>query len=131
LAREGASHNILVNVIAPNAGTNMTKTILSDEVSKLFQPAHVAPIVSALASPTAPASLTGGVYEAGSGWFGKTRWELTQGPFEASGAEAASDKIASIVSSLQASSSKSYPSTLDEHRGLFQQGASSQKVRTA
>ncbi|KAK0385564.1 hypothetical protein NLU13_6743 [Sarocladium strictum] len=123
LAREGAPHNILVNVIAPNAGTNMTKTILSDEVSRLFQPAHVAPIVSALASHTTPSTVTGGVYEAGSGWFGKTRWEVTQGPFQAVTGGQETDKLASVVSSLSSSSSKSYPSTVEEHRALFQQAA--------
>jgi multifunctional beta-oxidation protein len=32
LAREGQKNNILVNVIAPTAGTDMTRTIMPEEV---------------------------------------------------------------------------------------------------
>ncbi|CRK19572.1 hypothetical protein BN1723_014438 [Verticillium longisporum] len=126
LALEGAKHNILVNVIAPNAGTNMTKSILSDEVSKLFQPAHVAPIVSALASHVTAPSISGGVFEAGSGWFGNTRWEVLKGQSK----EVKSlDEAASLISSLT-DSPKSYPTTIEANIGLFNQQDGAPKLNS-
>ncbi|KAM0596827.1 hypothetical protein ACHAP1_004536 [Verticillium nonalfalfae] len=126
LALEGAKHNILVNVIAPNAGTNMTKTILSDEVSKLFQPAHVAPIVSALASHVTAPSISGGVFEAGSGWFGNTRWEVLKGQSK----EVKSlDEAANLISSLK-DSSKSYPTTIEANIALFNQQDGAPKLNS-
>ncbi|KAM0275044.1 hypothetical protein ACHAQH_007605 [Verticillium albo-atrum] len=127
LALEGAKHNILVNVIAPNAGTNMTKTILSDEVSRLFQPAHVAPIVSALASHVTPPSISGGVYEAGSGWFGHTRWEVVKGhPAEIK----SFDDAAALFSNLE-SSAKFYPSTIEANIAVFRPQAEALKSNPA
>ncbi|KAM0331294.1 hypothetical protein ACHAQA_002964 [Verticillium albo-atrum] len=122
LALEGASHNILVNVIAPNAGTNMTKTILSDEVAKLFLPAHVAPLISALTSHVTPSNITGGVYEVGSGWFGKTRWEVLQG-------NSGADDVAARLPS-PATSPKSYPSSIEENLAVFRQQTEQKKANT-
>jgi len=78
LAREGQKYNIFVNTIAPNAGTAMTATIMPPEMVQAFKPEYVAPIVVALASDKCP-SPTGGLYEVGSGWFGKTRWQRSGG----------------------------------------------------
>lgn len=78
LAREGQKYNIYVNTIAPNAGTAMTRTIMPEEMVQAFKPEYVAPIVAALASDHCP-SPTGGLYEVGSGWFGKTRWQRAGG----------------------------------------------------
>lgn len=78
LAREGQKYNIFVNTIAPNAGTAMTATIMPPEMVQAFKPDYVAPMVAALASDCCP-SPTGGLYEVGSGWFAKTRWQRTGG----------------------------------------------------
>lgn len=78
LAREGQKYNIFVNTIAPNAGTAMTATIMPPEMVQAFKPEYVAPIVVALASDKCPTP-TGGLYEVGSGWFGKTRWQRAGG----------------------------------------------------
>lgn len=78
LAREGAKYNIFVNTIAPNAGTNMTRTIMPEEMVQAFKPDYVAPIVVLLSSDKVP-SLTGKLFEVGSGWFGETRWQRTGG----------------------------------------------------
>ncbi|KAI5776373.1 hypothetical protein EDC01DRAFT_483062 [Geopyxis carbonaria] len=78
LAREGAKYNIRVNTIAPNAGTAMTATIFPEEIVQAFKPGYVAPVVGLLASDKEAAG-TGGLYEVGSGWVGKTRWQRSGG----------------------------------------------------
>ena len=78
LAREGAKYNIFVNTIAPNAGTAMTATIMPPEIVEALKPDYVAPLVALLCSDKCP-DPTGGLYEVGSGWQGRTRWQRTGG----------------------------------------------------
>ena len=79
LAREGAKYNIHVNTIAPNAGTNMTRSIMPEEMVQAFKPEQVAPMVLALCSDHVPPPATGGLYEVGSGWHARTRWQRSGG----------------------------------------------------
>ncbi|KAF4126822.1 multifunctional beta-oxidation protein [Geosmithia morbida] len=78
LAAEGAKYNIYVNTIAPNAGTAMTATIMPEEMVQAFKPDYIAPLVLALCSDKCP-DPTGGLYEVGSGWCGRTRWQRAGG----------------------------------------------------
>ncbi|KAM0512042.1 hypothetical protein ACHAPE_009286 [Trichoderma viride] len=78
LALEGFKYGIYVNTIAPNAGTAMTATIMPKEMVDAFKPDYIAPLVLALSSDKCP-NPTGGLYEVGSGWVGKTRWQRTGG----------------------------------------------------
>ena len=77
LALEGAKYNILVNTIAPNAGTGMTKAVFTEEMMEMFKPEYIAPLTVLLSSDKAPT--TGHLFEIGSGWIGRTRWERTGG----------------------------------------------------
>jgi multifunctional beta-oxidation protein len=79
LALEGAKHNILVNTIAPNAGTAMTATVMPEEMVQAFKPDYIAPLVLALCSDKVPKHPTGQLYEVGSGWVGATRWQRSGG----------------------------------------------------
>ncbi|RAL66292.1 hypothetical protein DID88_005962 [Monilinia fructigena] len=79
LAREGAKYNIYVNTIAPNAGTAMTRTIMPEEVVQAFKPDYIAPLVVVLCSDKVPKPPTGGLFEVGSGWVGRTRWQRSGG----------------------------------------------------
>ncbi|KAL6238517.1 hypothetical protein BDW75DRAFT_201484 [Aspergillus navahoensis] len=80
LAIEGAKYNIKVNTIAPNAGTNMTRTIMPEEMVQAFKPDYVAPLVVLLCSDMTPEPYsTKGLFECGSGWFGSTRWQRSGG----------------------------------------------------
>ncbi|PYI12020.1 peroxisomal hydratase-dehydrogenase-epimerase [Aspergillus sclerotiicarbonarius CBS 121057] len=79
LALEGAKYNIKVNTIAPNAGTNMTRTIMPEEMVQAFKPDYVAPLVALLCSDILPEPTTKGLYECGSGWFSRTRWQRSGG----------------------------------------------------
>ncbi|KAI9678296.1 MAG: bifunctional hydroxyacyl-CoA dehydrogenase/enoyl-CoA hydratase fox2 [Caeruleum heppii] len=79
LAREGAKYNIYVNTIAPNAGTNMTRSIMPEEMVQAFKPDYVAPAVALLCSDKVPDPPTGGLFEIGSGWVARTRWQRSGG----------------------------------------------------
>ncbi|KFH47169.1 Peroxisomal hydratase-dehydrogenase-epimerase-like protein [Hapsidospora chrysogenum ATCC 11550] len=78
LAAEGLKYNIYVNTIAPNAGTAMTATIMPEEMVQAFKPDYIAPLVLALCSDKCP-DPTNGLYEVGSGWAGRTRWQRAGG----------------------------------------------------
>lgn len=78
-AVEGQKHNIYINTIAPNAGTAMTRTILPEEMVQAFKPDYIAPLVLALCSDKVPENPTGLLYEVGSGWAGRTRFERSYG----------------------------------------------------
>lgn len=78
LALEGKKYNIFVNTIAPNAGTQLTATIMPEEMVQALKPDYVAPLVVLLCSDKAPEP-TGGLYEVGNGWFAQTRWQRTGG----------------------------------------------------
>lgn len=77
LALEGGRKNILCNVIAPNAGTRMTATIMPPEMVEAFKPEYVAPLVGFLAHSSLEEN--GSIFEVGSGWIAKVRWQSTGG----------------------------------------------------
>ena len=77
MAREGAKYNIVSNAVAPIAGTNMTRTVWSEENVTRMNPDYVAPLLAALCSVKPPA--TGQVFETGGGWIGHTRWQRARG----------------------------------------------------
>ncbi|CAK1364549.1 unnamed protein product [Cercospora beticola] len=77
IAREGQKYNVTVNVVAPAAGTNMTRTIWPEADVRAMKSEYVAPLVAALCSEKPPA--TGGIFEAAGGWFAHTRWNRARG----------------------------------------------------
>lgn len=58
LAREGASHNIKSNVIAPIAGSRMTATVLPPAIVNALSPDGPAAVVALLAHDECPSSGT-------------------------------------------------------------------------
>ena len=79
IALEGSKYNIKVNVIAPNAGTAMTATILDEKTVEFLCPSFVSPLVTLLGSEKCPC--TGRVIEVGSGWHAAVRWQRSKGEF--------------------------------------------------
>ncbi|KAK5082267.1 bifunctional hydroxyacyl-CoA dehydrogenase/enoyl-CoA hydratase fox2 [Lithohypha guttulata] len=79
LALEGRKNNIFVNTIAPNAGTALTRTIMPEEMVQAFKPDYVAPLVLLLVSDKMPDPPTGLLFEVGSGWQARTRWQRSGG----------------------------------------------------
>ncbi|MFP5430900.1 MAG: SDR family oxidoreductase [Gammaproteobacteria bacterium] len=78
LALEGRAKNILVNSIAPVAGSRMTETIMPADVVARLKPEYVSPLVLWLCSD-ANADQTGGIYEVGAGYMARLRWQRTRG----------------------------------------------------
>lgn len=52
---------------------------MPEEMVQAFKPDYIAPLVVALCSDKVPKPATGGLYEVGSGWAGRTRWQRTGG----------------------------------------------------
>jgi NAD(P)-dependent dehydrogenase (short-subunit alcohol dehydrogenase family) len=77
LAIEGARKNVLVNTIAPIAGSRLTETIWPENVLKATSPEYVVPLVIKLCAPDNKE--TGSVLEVGASWFAKIRIERTKG----------------------------------------------------
>lgn len=57
----------------------MTRTILPEEMVQAFKPDYIAPLVLALCSDKVPKPATGHLYEVGSGWAARTRWQRSGG----------------------------------------------------
>jgi len=77
LAAEGRKRNIIVNTIAPIAGSRMTETVLPKELLDALKPEYVSALVAKLAHESTED--TGGLYEVGGGFYSKLRWERTKG----------------------------------------------------
>ncbi|KAI0346127.1 peroxisomal hydratase-dehydrogenase-epimerase [Trametopsis cervina] len=78
LAHEGRKYNILVNAIAPSAGTAMTSTVWPQEMVDAFKPDFIAPIVGYLTSE-ANTKTTASLFEITGGWAAQTRWQKAGG----------------------------------------------------
>ncbi len=77
LAIEGRKKNVLVNTIAPIAGSRMTETVLPQNLIDALKPEFVSPLVARLCHESSEE--TGSLFEVGGGFIGKLRWERTEG----------------------------------------------------
>lgn len=77
LAIEGKKGNILVNTIAPIAGSRLTETILPPPMIEQLKSEYVTPLVVKLCDENS--TETANLFEVGAGWIGKLRWERTKG----------------------------------------------------
>ncbi|MDP1825376.1 MAG: SDR family NAD(P)-dependent oxidoreductase [Archangium sp.] len=77
LAIEGEKKNVLVNAIAPIAASRLTETVLPKDMLENLKPEYVTPLVAWLAHESCKEN--GGLFEVGGGYFGKLRWERTEG----------------------------------------------------
>lgn len=77
LSLEGRNKNIMVNTIAPIAGSRLTETVMPKEMVDALKPEFIMPLVLKLCDENSQE--TGGLYEVGAGWVGKVRWERTRG----------------------------------------------------
>jgi len=77
LSLEGNPKNIIINTIAPVAGSRMTETIMPKKIVDALKPEFVAPLVAYLCHESNTS--TGGIYEVGAGFVAKIRLERTRG----------------------------------------------------
>src|SRR6266545_3914601 len=68
LAIEGRKKNVLVNTIAPIAGSRLTETVLPKELTDALKPELVSPLVAYLCHESCEE--TGGLFEVGGGFIG-------------------------------------------------------------
>ena len=52
---------------------------MPEEMVQAFKPDYIAPVVVALCSDKVPDPPTGNLFEVGSGWVGRTRWQRSGG----------------------------------------------------
>jgi len=76
LKLEGARYNILVNTIAPIAGTRMTATVMPPDMVEKLKPEYVSPMVAYMCSEEC--TDTGIIFTAGAGYF--SRAIMVEGP---------------------------------------------------
>jgi NAD(P)-dependent dehydrogenase (short-subunit alcohol dehydrogenase family)/putative sterol carrier protein/acyl dehydratase len=77
LALEGKKRNVIVNTIAPTAGSRMTETVMPPALVEALRPDLVSPLVARLVHESQED--TGGLYEVGGGFFARLRWERSTG----------------------------------------------------
>src|SRR5204863_7799509 len=77
LALEGKKKNVLVNTIAPIAGSRLTATVLPKEIVDALKPEFVSPLVLRLSHESS--TETGCLFEVGGGFVAKLRWERSAG----------------------------------------------------
>lgn len=79
LAKESQKYNIMVNMLAPGAGSNMTKDILPKKIVEEWKAEYVAPVAVFLCSERV--NFGGKIFESGGGWAGQVRWNRSHGHY--------------------------------------------------
>ena len=109
LAVEGQKRNVLVNTIAPLAGSRLTETILPPDMIAALKPEYVAPLVAYLCHESNHE--TGQVFEVGAGWAARVRWQRARGLFLPLGDEITLEGIAGQWAVVQNFDDPAYPET--------------------
>jgi (3R)-3-hydroxyacyl-CoA dehydrogenase / 3a,7a,12a-trihydroxy-5b-cholest-24-enoyl-CoA hydratase / enoyl-CoA hydratase 2 len=115
LALEGKKRNIVVNTIAPIAGSRMTETVLPKELLDALKPEYVSPLVAKLAHEGCEDS--GGLYEVGGGFVAKLRWERAAGKTFRLGRGIAPEDVDAAWSAISSFEKTTHPATITESMG--------------
>jgi multifunctional beta-oxidation protein len=124
LAIEGRKSNILVNSIAPNAGTRMTATVMPAEMVEALKPDYVAPLVAFLAHEKN--STTGAIFEVGSGWISRVRWQRSLGVGFPHSKKLLAEHISDRWNEITSFDKFTYPTTAQESFQSIYENVSSQ-----
>lgn len=109
LAVEGQKRNVLVNTIAPLAGSRLTETILPPELVAALRPEYVAPLVAYLCHESS--GETGHTFEVGAGWVARVRWQRGRGAFFPLTGELTPEAIAARWAEIDNFDDPTYPTT--------------------
>lgn len=77
LRLEGQKYNVLINALAPVAGTRMTESLMTPEMLAKLDPAFVSPMVAYLCSEQC--QRTGEIWSAGAGYFARIEYREAPG----------------------------------------------------
>jgi 3-hydroxyacyl-CoA dehydrogenase/3a,7a,12a-trihydroxy-5b-cholest-24-enoyl-CoA hydratase len=109
LAVEGQKRNVLVNTIAPLAGSRLTETILPPDMVAALKPEYVAPIVAYLCHDAS--TTTGEVFEVGAGWVARVRWQRGRGAFLSLAPAPTPETVAEQWAAVEDFNDPTYPET--------------------
>ncbi|MDH5492734.1 MAG: SDR family NAD(P)-dependent oxidoreductase, partial [Myxococcales bacterium] len=115
LALEGRKRGILVNTIAPIAASRLTETVIPKEVLEPLQPELVSPLVAWLAHERCEE--TGGLFEVGGGFFGKLRWERSEGKTFRVGREVSIEDVQGAFGEITSFERTEHPGNIAESMG--------------
>jgi 3-hydroxyacyl-CoA dehydrogenase/3a,7a,12a-trihydroxy-5b-cholest-24-enoyl-CoA hydratase len=115
LAIEGRSRNILVNTIAPIAGSRLTASVLPAPLVDALKTEYVTPLVVRLAHESS--DVTGELFEVGGGWTSRVRWQQTRGVM-ITGAFTAED-LAARWSELESVENARTPASVGDSLGVL------------
>ncbi|MBX3211086.1 MAG: SDR family NAD(P)-dependent oxidoreductase [Labilithrix sp.] len=115
LAIEGKKKNVLVNTIAPIAGSRLTETILPKNITDALKPEYVSPLVAWLAHESCEE--TGGLFEVGGGLYAKLRWERTEGKLFKLGREIKPEQIKKSWGVITDFGKSTHPANINDSMG--------------
>ncbi len=112
LAAEGRKRNIVVNTIAPIAGSRMTETVMPKMLIEALRPEFVSALVAKLAHESTDD--TGGLYEVGGGLYAKVRWQRAAGKSFRPGRAITPESVEAAWSEIIGFDKCSYPTSVAE-----------------
>ena len=112
LAAEGRKKNVLVNTIAPIAGSRMTETVLPKELLDALKPEYVSALVAKLVHENTDD--TGGLFEVGGGFYAKLRWERSEGKTFRLGRDIAPEQIDASWKDITGFAKATHPGSVAE-----------------
>jgi 3-hydroxyacyl-CoA dehydrogenase/3a,7a,12a-trihydroxy-5b-cholest-24-enoyl-CoA hydratase len=110
LAIEGRKKNILVNAIAPIAGSRLTETVLPPDLIDALKPEYVSPLVAWLCHESCEE--TGGLFEVGGGFYAKLRWQRSEGKIFKLGRSITPEAIRSAWKDIASFDKVTYPADI-------------------
>ena len=112
LRLEGQKYNVLVNALAPVAGTRMTESLMTPEMVARLDPALVSPMVAYLCSEQC--QRTGEIWSAGAGYFARIEYREAPGVRINGRAPTVEDVAENIDKIADLSNSKVYRTSSEE-----------------
>src|SRR3954470_22035221 len=122
LALEGKKKNVLVNTIAPIAGSRLTETVLPKEIVDALKPEFVSPLVAYLCHEGSKE--TGGLFEVGGGFVGKLRWERAEGRMYRLGARVTPEGLKNDWDAIAGFAKTTHPADVTQSMGPIMQNVS-------
>jgi 3-hydroxyacyl-CoA dehydrogenase/3a,7a,12a-trihydroxy-5b-cholest-24-enoyl-CoA hydratase len=123
LAIEGEKKNVRSNAVAPVAASRLTETVMPKEMLENLKPEYVTPLVAWLAHEEC--SENGGLFEVGAGYFGKLRWERTEGRTFKLGRELLPEALRASWEQVTDFSKATHPANITEALGPVMQNLTS------